>query len=691
MKSILKKLVILILIIITLLCVGISVYASDDVFTYDDYGDYYVITGYNGELSGEIVIPSTHNGLPVYEIGEYAFDGCTGITGITVEDGIEVIWNGAFANCGVLDFVTIPDSVIYMEEGIFYNCSIDKLTIPFTGIDNSMTGKQGCISYMFDDPDYRYEVENPDILVRELVLTNETFINRSEFFECKSLESITLNEGISYIGAGAFESCTSLKSVSFPDSVTTIDSGVLDESLYYNDKSNWKDGILYCGKHIICADSDIEKADILDDTITIGAKAFYCCENITDVVIPDSVKYINLGAFSGCIRLQNITIGNDLESIGRDVFVDTHYYINESNWQDGLLYLGDWLIDAKEDITSATIKDGTLYIADSIFYNSAVQSVVMPDSVIKMGDSIFGECNMLEDVRLSTSITEIPIETFYYCINLKEISIPDNVEYIGNYAFGDCDNLTDVKLSKNLKIIGRGVFYGCTNLKEIQLPENLEYIESAAFANTGIEDIIIPESVIDIGTRSFAYCENLKTATLYNDATYLSSIFRDCLSLEKVAIYGNVEKIIDSFEGCISLKEIIFPKTVMIIKERPNFPDGTVFYGYTDTAAEWEAENYGATFIPLDGDVNIENLSASINEDKIDVKIDFSQKYMVHKVLVGLYSSDNSLLGISSVEPCGDNSISFDNNVKASFVKVFVMKSPLNLIPVASKSMNISK
>lgn len=690
MKSISKNLLIITLMIITFMCIGISVYASDDVFTYDDYGDYYVITGYNGELSGEIVIPSTHNGLPVYEIGEHAFDGCTGITGITVEDGIEVIWNGAFANCTSLESVVIPDSVLSMEQGVFYNCPIKKLTTPFTGCDREMSGDFGCISYMFSDPVYASSSNSINIPVKELMLTDEMRIQDMEFYNCESLESIDLNEGITYIGMNAFESCTSLKEIKYPDSVTEIEVDSLYDTAYYKDKSNWKDGILYCGNHIVDAESTIVNPVIKDGTLTIGTYSFAFCEEMVEIIIPDSVKNINFRAFSGCTGLSNIVLGSNVDVIGRNAFDNTYYYNDSSNWQDGLLYLGDWLISAQTDITKADIKDGTLYIANDVFGGSSVQSVTMPDSIIRLGISVFDECSMLENVKLSSNIREIPVGTFYNCESLTEISVPDSVVRIGNVAFESCTNLKNVVLSKNLEYIGKG-----------------------AFSYSGIESIVIPDSVTDMGSYVFEECSNLNTVKLSNSITEMIRLFCNCTSLESVIIPEGVNYISQCFASCTSLKSLTVPESVTYLARnfggctaleelvvysrkfdycREDVSDGNnvVVYGYKYSDAEWDISGY-SEFVSLDGDVNIENLSASINEDKIDVKIDFSQKYMAHKVLVGLYGSDNSLLGISSVEPCGDNSISFDNNVKASFVKVFVMKSPLSLIPVVSESVNIAK
>ena len=108
------------------------------------------------------------------------------------------------------------------------------------------------------------------------------------------------------------------------------------------------------------------------------------------------------------------------------------------------------------------------------------------------------------------TVKYISKEAFANDTALKTVIIPDSVEIIGEYAFTSCVNLKTVELSKNLKEIGLGAFFGCASLKNADLPENLEKIDVSAFENCKIlKNLKIPQSCTEIGTDAFLGCENL--------------------------------------------------------------------------------------------------------------------------------------------------------------------------------------
>lgn len=99
--------------------------------------------------------------------------------------------------------------------------------------------------------------------------------------------------------------------------------------------------------------------------------------------------------------------------------------------------------------------------------------------------------------------------------------MPGSVELETNMTFQNCSNLETIILKKGISNIKSEAFYGCTNLKYIALPSTLTTIEPLAFCKTGIEFMIIPESVTNVGDSIFyncskspiVYCEALKTET----------------------------------------------------------------------------------------------------------------------------------------------------------------------------------
>ena len=143
----------------------------------------------------------------VTSIGNWAFDGCTGITSITIPNSVTSIGAHAFDGCTGLTSITIPNSVTSIGYMAFYGCTgLTSIAIP-----NSVTS-----------------------------------IGNWAFFECTGLTSITIPNSVTSIGDGAFNSCTGLTSITIPDSVTSIgdkafrDCTGLKDVYYTGSKDEWK-------------------------------------------------------------------------------------------------------------------------------------------------------------------------------------------------------------------------------------------------------------------------------------------------------------------------------------------------------------------------------------------------------------------------------------------------------------------
>lgn len=235
---------------------------------------------------------------------------------------------------------------------------------------------------------------------------------------------------------------------------------------------------------------DIKKGIISDGVTNIVEKAFYNCTNIDSVVIPDSVT-----------------------KIGNAAFNYTAYYNNKANWDNGVLYSGKYVLDAKRSEVNGTciIKDGTVCIADAAFYNcSNMTGIIMPDTITKIAYSAFENCSGLTEVEIPKGITHIDGAAFAGCGNLTKVTLSDSVTNIGNDAFYDCISLADIKFSDNLKYIGKRAFRGCRALSEITLPDDLSYIESNAFIYTAYYEndtnwqndmLYIGNHLIDVSTE----------------------------------------------------------------------------------------------------------------------------------------------------------------------------------------------
>ena len=174
--------------------------------------------------------------------------------------------------------------------------------------------------------------------------------------------------------------------------------------------------------------------------------AFYNCTGLTSVTIGNSVTSIWDYAFYNCTGLTSITIPDGVTSIGEYAFSNTGYYNRDSNWQDGVLYIGKHLIKAKSTLSgSYQVKSGTLTIAAEAFYDcTGLTSITIPNNITSIGSSAFYDCTGLTSVTIGNGVTSIGNSAFSGCTRLTSITIPDSVTSIGFYAFSGCSKLTSV-------------------------------------------------------------------------------------------------------------------------------------------------------------------------------------------------------------------------------------------------------
>lgn len=138
---------------------------------------------------------------------------------------------------------------------------------------------------------------------------NVMIISYEAFAGCSNLQSITIPDGVTTIGDNAFDDCSSLATITIPNSVTSIGSSAFYNTAYYNDEQKWENGILYIGKHLIKAKTDLSDSyTIKDGTLTIADSAFQSCIGVTSITIPDSVTSIGYAAFGGCSNLIQLVL-----------------------------------------------------------------------------------------------------------------------------------------------------------------------------------------------------------------------------------------------------------------------------------------------------------------------------------------------------------------------------------------------
>lgn len=250
---------------------------------------------------------------------------------------------------------------------------------------------------------------------------------------------------------------------------------------------------------------------------------------------------------------------------------------------DGIYYNILSTTDFTCEVTSGDIEyQDTVVIPATITYNNRTLDVV------GIGGSAFSYDVDLESVEMPNSIVKIGDGAFVECGSIHEIVIPNSVTEIESYAFSNCYKLENVTLSTALKTIGSGAFVSCKSLKSIVIPASVEAISDNAFEHCeNLESVTLNENLEELGTDAFGGCKKLKSIVIPNKIETLIGTFYGCESLTNVTLGRKINIIGRSsfhstFEGCPSLSELnilaVIPPVITDYNfSNSNYMDMTVY------------------------------------------------------------------------------------------------------------------
>ena len=293
-----------------------------------------------GKYSGDIIIPEKVKGNDgveyiVTSIGDNCFDGCRGLTSITIPSSVTSLGEYCFFGCSGLKSITIPSSVTSLGYGCFWNCrSLTSITIP-----SSVTSLGNCC---FDGCSGLTSITIP---------SSVTSLGNGCFYCCSGLTSITIPSSVTSLGERCFSGCGGLKSITIPSSVTSL------------------------GKSCFDGCSGLTSITIPSSVTSLGDNCFEGCSGLTSITIPSSVTSLGERCFFDCSGLTSITIPSSVTSLGRFCFVNC------------------------SGLTSITIPSSVTSLGGGCFANcSGLTSITIPSSVTSLGGNCFGDCLNLETV-----------------------------------------------------------------------------------------------------------------------------------------------------------------------------------------------------------------------------------------------------------------------------------------------------
>lgn len=461
-------------------------------------GQPYTVTaiGYSafGSLSTPINVSSVFIPATVLSIGDSAFIYCDALTTVTFAEGSQLKSIGRAAFYGSehvyprFKEIKIPDSVETIGNGAFYDCrDLERITLPSALQTLSTVTFYNCTALS--------EVTFPASLKT---------IESSAFSGCRNLSKVKLPASLTTIESSVFHLCINLKTVSYDGSLEqwsriTADNDVLGyscPSLVMSDytaqfilvKNDFLDPppktvtiTKYTGK---------ESTVILPSTISswpvtkIGEDAFQDNTTITSVTIPDSVTEIGANAFAGCTNLTSVTYGGDwsnltiqsgnpaVEDAAKDAANEQLFYFAFTPDNTAVIVTNYKYNGAAADVTIPSCYKGkpVTTIGHAAFFNSAVTSVTIPDSVTSISDEAFINCPKLTNISIPNSVTYIGFSAFSSCTSLKSITLPSSLSFISGALFLGCSQLTTIHIPVSVTSIGNNAFADCPSLMTVTYP-----------------------------------------------------------------------------------------------------------------------------------------------------------------------------------------------------------------------------
>lgn len=323
---------------------------------------------------------------------------------------------------------------------------------------------------------------------------------------------------------------------------------------------------------------------ILPDTLTtVNSSSFYKFPNLTEMTIPGSIKNFG-GSFQNMSKLETITFCEGVEEISSNSMVNRCEALTTINLPATLKCITQpAAFGSATALTGITLPEGLVVTESSLFSGcTSLLSVELPASMTEIPSSTFSGCTSLESVTAKGTITSIGSSAFNECAVLKTIPDLSQVTKIESYAFNECGALPGPVDLGNVTEMGANAFYNCqkltgaldltqlnvipnkafsyTSVDSVTLSDNLTSIGTWAFLYTEISEITFPETLISIGTYAFWNTKKLSgTVRIPDSVTSIGNYAFSATAVEIFEIGSGVESLnANVFEDNNTLQKIVF-------------------------------------------------------------------------------------------------------------------------------------
>lgn len=492
-------------------------------------------------------ITSVVIGDKVTSIGQYSFFVCKNIKNITIGNNVASIDNHAFSYCTSLESITIPNSVTSIGTSAFSGCqNIKSITIPENVTSIGVASFSGCSNIT----EINWNAKNVSDLTNSTYIFNGAgqnaggikvtfgntveripaylfYPNQSDSSYAAKITSITIGNNVTSIGNYAFYNCKDLQEINW--NAKSVSNFPSNNYIFGYAGQNGSGVKVIFGTNVETIPATI---------FSPNSSSTSYLPNITNVTIGNNVTSIGTSAFRDAVGLKSITIPEKVTNIGGSAFYNCKS-LTEINWnaknvsdfssgnyvfycagQDGNginITFGNTV----EKIPAYAFYpcDGSYYAANQSTYAPKFSNINFGSGVKTIGRSAFTTCSGFSSITIPKNITSIGSNAFLFCSNLSNITVDAN-----NTAYSSVDG---VLFNKTGTILIR---YPEQKYGSYVIPNNVSTIEPWAFRNCrSLKSITIGTNVTDIGTWAFYQCTGITdikwNAKNVNDFSANTTIF----------------------------------------------------------------------------------------------------------------------------------------------------------------------
>ena len=433
------------------------------------------------------------------------FKGCTSLKTVTASSKLTKIGYEAFSGCTNLEDITgltgtvENPNVITLVGYAFNNCAKLK--------DSNFTNVQFTYDETLQSSYQRSNIFNGCSSLTSIELTGITTIPRLMFSNCSNLSTVTVNSGITKIEETAFSECSNLEDISSLSGTITIQSYTFAKCPKLKNSNFTNTQIKFDGdaKYAFQNCKSLTSINLYPDD-NIPNCVFTSCTNLEDVIgLPSGKVTVASSSFSGCSNLKSSNFNN------------IQFMFNMSQ------------IDMTATYNSILSSD-RLYCSFKDCSSSNFTSITLSTDNTLIPNQTFCGCTNLTTVTGASNITMLGNHAFQGCQSLTTLDLDcSKVKAIGMQAFYNCQSLTGtLDFTSTLEFINttddKGIFNNCKNITRITLPDTITVYPRNLFRGSGITSYVVPTSVTSLGNGCFNSCKDMTSFSFQNNQTLATKI-----------------------------------------------------------------------------------------------------------------------------------------------------------------------